>query len=98
MKVEVAVLGSPSLIVLMGSVDVTEEALNLNMQFPQLRRCVYVEVAVLGRPPNSPYGLCGSKETLNLNMQFPQLRSYVKVEVVVLGSPSLIVIMVSVAG
>ena len=41
-----------------------------------------VEVAVLGRPPNSPYGLCGSKETLNLNMQFLQLKSCVKVEVV----------------
>ena len=35
----------------------------------ELRKCVKVEVAVLGSPiPNSPYDLCGHKATLNLNL------------------------------
>ena len=34
----------------------------------ELRRCVKVEVDVLGSPiPNGPRGLCGHKATLNLN-------------------------------
>ena len=48
MKVEVAVLGSPSLIVLMVSVD--EEQHELEQSTPELRSCVKVEVAVLGTP------------------------------------------------
>ena len=44
MKVEVAVLGSPSLIVLMDSVDVKQHRAS------ELRSCVKVEVAVLGSP------------------------------------------------
>ena len=47
MRVEVAVLGSPSLIRLVVSVDVV--SLNLNLS-SELRRCVKVEVAVLGSP------------------------------------------------
>ena len=43
MKVEVAVLGPPSLIVLMVSVDVKQHWTNM-------RSCVKVEVAVLGPP------------------------------------------------
>ena len=43
MKVEVAVLGSPSLIVLMVSVDVKQHC-------TELRSCMKVEVAVLGSP------------------------------------------------
>ena len=45
MKVEVAVLGSPSLIVLMVSVDVEKHYL-----LSEFRSCVKVEVAVLGSP------------------------------------------------
>ena len=59
MKVEVAVLGSPSLTVLMVSVDVKQHSRT------EVRSCVKVEVAVLGRP--NPYGLCGRKAALNLN-------------------------------
>ena len=46
MKVEVAVLGSPSLVVLMVSVDV-KQRLELSAD---LRSCVKVLVAVLGSP------------------------------------------------
>ena len=49
MKVEMAVLGSPSLIVSMVSVDVTFNCIS------ELRGCVKVEMAV----PNSPYGVYG---------------------------------------
>ena len=52
MKVEVAVLGSPSLIVRMVSAG-RKTTLNLNLCHSELRSCVKVEVAV----PNSPYGL-----------------------------------------
>ena len=45
MKVEVAVLGSPSLIVLMVSVD--EKQHELEQSTPELRGCVKVKVAVL---------------------------------------------------
>ena len=34
----------------------------------ELRSCVKVEVAVLGSPFLSPYGLCGRKATLNSNL------------------------------
>ena len=55
MKFDVAVLGRPY--GLCGGKATSE-----------LRGCVKVEMAVLGRPvPNSPYGLCGCKATLNLN-------------------------------
>ena len=55
-----------------------------------------VEVAVLGFPSSSLYGLC--KATLNSNSRtrYSELRSGVNVEVAVLGFPSLIVCMVSV--
>ena len=46
MKVEVAVLGSPSLMVLMVSVDVKQ---HWNIA-SELRSCVKVEVDVLGSP------------------------------------------------
>ena len=46
MKVEVAVLGSLSLIVLMVSVDVKQQSTSIKR--PQVRSCVKVEVAVLG--------------------------------------------------
>ena len=44
-KVEVAVLGSPSLTVLMVSVDIKQH------RRTELRSCVKVDVAVLGSPP-----------------------------------------------
>ena len=47
---EVAVLGSPSLIVLMVSVDVKQNCTEL--QSLELRSCVKVEVAVLGSSPS----------------------------------------------
>ena len=46
-KVEVAVLGSPSLISLMVSVDVKQ---HVYQSVSELRSCVKVEVAVLGSP------------------------------------------------
>ena len=49
MKVEVAVLGSPSLISLMVSVDVKHY--QKKKTAPELRICVKVEVAVLGSRP-----------------------------------------------
>ena len=50
MKVEVAVLGFPSLIVLMVSVDVKATLNSNTQQASELRSCVKVEVAVLGSP------------------------------------------------
>ena len=47
MKVEVAVLGSPSRITLMVSVDVKQHG---TQRMPDLRSCVKVEVDVLGSP------------------------------------------------
>ena len=55
MKVDVAVLGSPSLMVPTDSVDVKEK-IELDIS-SELRSCVKVDVAV----PNSPCGLCGRK-------------------------------------
>ena len=65
MKVEVAVLGSPSLIVLMVSVC-TQSNIELAVN-SELGCCVKVEVAVLGA-----YCLCGLKATLNLNLKFSE--------------------------
>ena len=48
-KVQMAVLGSPSLISLMVSVDVKQHSTN-NFQASEVRSCVKVEVAVLGSP------------------------------------------------
>ena len=62
-KVEVDVLGSPSLIVLVVSVDVKHH-LRKRMKpgaLSEFRSCVKVKVAVL--VPNSPDGLCGLKAT-----------------------------------
>ena len=53
MKVEVDVLGSPSLIVLMVSVDVPNSSYGLcepELRHSELRSCVKVEVDVLGSP------------------------------------------------
>ena len=51
MKVEVAVLGSPSLIVFMVSVDVNNTELELEPSCSELRSgSVKVEVAILGSP------------------------------------------------
>ena len=61
-KVEVAVLGSPSLISLMVSVDVKhhERRKKKDTDDSELRSCVKVEVDVLApRPCNNPDGLCG---------------------------------------
>ena len=49
MKVEVAVLGSPSIIVLMVSADVKRHRTRAKMD-SEVRSCVKVEVAVLGSP------------------------------------------------
>ena len=76
MKVEVDVLGSPSLIPY--GIWGRKATLNFN------RTCVKVDVDVLGSLSlmhNGPYGLCGHKTVLNFN------RSCVKVEVDALGSP-----------
>ena len=90
MKVEVDVLGSPSLIVLTVSVDVKSNTVYF-IKRSERRSCVKVEVDDLGAP-NSPYVLCGRKETLNWNSsKLSELRSCVKVEVDVLGFPSLII-------
>ena len=94
MKVEVAILGSPSLISLMVSVDVKQHL----EEIAELRAQELCESrgGCPGLPvPNSLYGLCGCKATLNLNIA-SELRSCVKVEVAVLGPPSQIVLMVSV--
>ena len=51
MKVETAVLGSPSLIVFMVSVDIKKifkKSFNLNVRVSELRSCVKVETAVQG--------------------------------------------------
>ena len=107
MKVEVAVLGSPSLIVLVVSVDLTQSLKKKKKRkkkktkedsCPDLRSCVEVEVAVLATPVlNSPYGLCGRKGTFEEVEEHSgsERRSCVKVEVAVQGSPSLIVLVVS---
>ena len=50
-KVEVAVLGFPSLIVLMVSVGVKATLNSNTQQVSELRSCVKVEVAVLGSRP-----------------------------------------------
>ena len=66
-KVEVSVLGSPSLIVLMTSVDVRQHWTRTHIRAQQLCETRG------GRPgipvPNSPYGFCGRKANFNLNSQ-----------------------------
>ena len=65
-KVEVAVLGNPSLIVLMVSVNVKEHRTCIT----ELRSCVKDEVASPGLPvPNGRCGLCGHKATVNLKKE-----------------------------
>ena len=63
MKVEVDVLGSPSLIVLMVSVDVKQHKTRTAREFRVQELCE----SRGGRPglpvPNSPYGLRGRKAT-----------------------------------
>ena len=56
MEVEVAVLGSSSLIVLVLSVEVKQHQIDI-----ELRSCVKVDVAVLGSNSvaNKPFGFCG---------------------------------------
>ena len=65
-KVEVAVLSSPSLIYSPYGLCGRKATLNLKLS-SELRSCVKVEVAVEGSilVPNSPYGLCGRKATLD---------------------------------
>ena len=50
MKVEVAILGSPSLIVRTVSVDVEQHFKKKKKKKTELRSCVKVEVVVLGSP------------------------------------------------
>ena len=68
MKVEEAVLGSPSLVVLMVSVDVKQHKLE---QQSSDRSYVKVEVDVFGSLSLilSPHGLCGRKVTLKNRVQ-----------------------------
>ena len=94
MKVEVAVLGSSSLINLMVAVDVKQH----NSSSSSTTRAQELRESRGGRPgllvPNSPYGLCGRKAALN-GQGRSELRSCVKVEVAILSTPSLTVLMVS---
>ena len=68
MKVEVAVLGSPSLIVLtvsvaLGNIKVNKKKYIKNIYISELRSCVEVGGGRPGLPvPNSPYGLCGLRK------------------------------------
>ena len=66
MKVEVAVLGSSSLIVRTVTACGREAALNESYSHRAQKLCE----SRGGRPglpvPNSPYGLCGRKATLNI--------------------------------
>ena len=62
MKVEVAVLGSPSAVVLMVSVDLTH---HLNLNFDENIRAQKLCESRGGRP--GPYGLCGCKATPNVS-------------------------------
>ena len=97
MKVEVAVLSSPSLIVRTVSAGVKR---HLKKQQQHILRAQELCESGGGRPglpdPNSPYGLCGSKATTELELRHSEFRSCVKVEVAALGSPSLIILTVSV--
>ena len=69
MKVEVVVLGSPSLIILMVSVDV-QQYITWPIRVQELCE------SRGGRPglpvPNSPYGLCGHTATVNLGAGIAQ--------------------------
>ena len=78
MKVEVAVLGFPSLIVLMDSVDVKQHLKKLRTQ----ELCESRD----GRPgltvPNSLHDLCGRKATLNLNDEEESISSGREVDII----------------
>ena len=64
MRIEVAVLGSPTLIVFMASVGVKQH-LKKNSTGTEIRSFVKVEVVDMGVVvPNNPYGLCGRKARL----------------------------------
>ena len=65
MKIAVSVLGSPSLIVLMVSVDVKQH-LKKNVCFSAQELCESQGVCPGLPVPNNPYGLCGRKSTLIL--------------------------------
>ena len=73
MKVEVAILGSPSFIDSLYGLSGRKATLERKKKRKEKNEwsCVKVEVAVLGSPSfidiYSPYGLCGRKATLNLN-------------------------------
>ena len=84
MKVEVAVLGSPSLIVLMVSVDVKQHR-TMPRHWPQFVPNNYVN--------RHPRTLSSTSSSSPVSAEH---RSCVKVEGAVLDSPSLIVLMVSV--
>ena len=68
MKVEVAILGSLSLMVLMASVDVKQHWTELKDRCNRAQELCESRAGHPGVPvPNSPYGLCGRKATLNWN-------------------------------
>ena len=73
-QVEMAVLGSPSLIFFMVSVDAKQH-------LKKVRSCVKVEVAVLGSP-----SLIFFMVSVDAKQHLKKVRSCVKVEVAVLGS------------
>ena len=75
MKIEVAVMGSPSLIVLnncgfYGLQAKHELELECSVSASELGSCVKVEVAIPDSRPLTVlrYGLCGRKEFLSLNL------------------------------
>ena len=83
MKVEVAVLGSPSLIVHTVSVDVKQYL--KKKRHSELRSYVKVEVAVLGSPSLIVHTVSAvRKATLKCTETFVKAQSCVKVEVAVL--------------
>ena len=84
-KIEVAVLGSPSLIVRTVCVDVKQHCIFVY----RAQSCVKVEVAVLGSPSLIVRTVCVDVKQHCIFVYRAQ--SCVKVEVAVLGSPSLIV-------
>ena len=93
MKVEVAVLGYPSLIALNG---LCGQKATLSPNSEQGHRAQELCESRGGHPglpvPNNPYGLCGRKATLKSNFFFSvsELRSCVEAKVAVLGVSSLI--------
>ena len=94
MKVEVDVLGSPSLIILIVSADVlgSPSLIILMVSADVLGSPSLIILMVCGRPGipvlNNPYGLCGRKARFEEKATKSERRSCVKVEVDVLCSPS----------